>query len=394
MTNHPQVSKMRWVGRALAVLFGLGLAWFLAEIGLRLDFDALSPGVQGAIENVRVVPWDDGRIVPLPPFNWDRDYQRVLEPGLKNYRLGVGSEGFHIDSISLWGSRVGLRSREPQWPIDIAVVGDSFSMCFVEWDDCWVEILHRDYGWSVMNLGQTSTGTRAHLQMLKTFGIPLEPKLVVWQWYGNDFNDDYGFGLLRGEYEVLDNPPTLAPKPTFGTLADYSAVYALVRDRLWRASHTDRPSGGQTVNVLGVPMHVGDDYNLYAYDLSRPSNALGYDQTVAALDEADHVIREEMNAQWVIVLIPTKEEVYADLLVETLGADYMNRLTEGRERMLALCAERGWRCLDATDTLQAAAKAGEIVYRARDLHINPRGNELVAQQVGDYLVSEGLLPGK
>jgi hypothetical protein len=45
----------------------LGGAWLLAEIGLRIAFDSLSPGAQGAIENVRVVPWDDGRIVPLPP---------------------------------------------------------------------------------------------------------------------------------------------------------------------------------------------------------------------------------------------------------------------------------------------------------------------------------------
>lgn len=381
----------RWMARGIAVLFGLVIAWLLVEIGLRVAFTALPPDVQGAVENVRVVPWDERRIVPLPPFNWDLEYQRVLEPGLDDYPIGVGPESFTVDSVSLWGSRVGLRSRVPQWGDEIAVFGDSFAMCFVDWEDCWVERLHQDYGWRVMNFGQTSTGTRAHLRMLTNFAIPLEPQVVVWQWYGNDFNDDYGFGLLRGEYAELDNPPQLPPDPDFGPLAEYSAVYALVRDKLWSATHDAPPGWGQTVEVLGEEMRVGDDYNLYAFDLSRPSNALGYEQSVAALDEADRIIREEIGAEWVIVLVPTKEEVYRAELLDVLGADYLANLAEGRARMLALCAERGWRCLDATEPLRAAVQAGEHVYHARDLHINARGNAILAAFVGDYLVREGLL---
>lgn len=383
-----------WLGRALVIGFGLVLAWLLAEVFLRVGFDRLSPRTQAAIENVRVVPWDERRIVPLPPFNWDRDYQRVLEPGLRDYPVGVGSESFHVDSINLWGSRVGLRSREPQWPVEIAVLGDSFAMCFVEWDDCWVEQLHQRYRWSVMNLGQTSTGTRAHLALLQSLVLPLEPQVVIWQWYGNDFNDDYGLGLMRGEYAPLDTPLELPPEPDFGPLAAYSAVYALIRDAWWSATHDAPPGWGQTVEINGVDMRVGDDYSLSAFDLDRPGNALGFEQSMAALDEANHVIREELGAQWVIVLMPTKEEVYADALASVLGADYLANLAEGRTRLLAVCAERGWRCLDATPTLREAAQAGEVVYNGQDLHINPRGNAIVTELVGTYLIRAGMLPDR
>jgi hypothetical protein len=379
--------------RLAAILFGLLLAWLVLEVALRVAFEQMPPDIQGAIENVREVPWDERRIVPLPPFDHDIDYQRILKPGLDNYPLGVGAEKFHIDTISLWGARVGLRSDPPQWPVDIVVVGDSFAMCFVEFEDCWVERLHRDQGWNVMNLGQTSTGTRAHWLMLTTFGIRLEPRVVIWQWYGNDFNDDYGLGLLRGEYEPLDTPPQLEPEPDFGWLAKYSAVYAIIRDMIWQAGH-DPQSWGQTVTIHGKKMRVGDDYNLYAFDLSRPSNAFGWDLSVQTLDDAARIVREEMNAELVIVLVPTKEEVYADYLVDVLGQDYLDNLSEGRLRMQALCDERGWRCIDATDTFQAAARAGEIIYHAKDLHINPRGNVILADLVGGYLTDEGLLSAR
>ena len=379
----------RWAGRAGAVAFGLGLAWLLLEMLLRVGFDALPPGVQASIENVRVVPWGERRIVPLPPFNWDADYQRVLEPGLDDYPIGVGETRFTIDSIALWGSRVGLRSNEPQWPVQVVVFGDSFSMCFTDFNDCWVEQLHQDTGWSVMNLGQTSTGTRAHLQMLKTFGTPLEPEVVIWQWYGNDFNDDYGLGLMRNEYDPLDTAPELTPEPDFGWIARYSAVYALLRDQLWKAQNDPPADWGRQMMVMGEDMRVGDDYNLYAFDLSRPSNALGWEQTVAALDEANHIVTNELGAEWIILLIPTKEEVYREYLEDELGTDYLDQISEGRARMLELCESRGWQCLDATATLRDAVQQGEHVYFPVDLHINPRGNELVAALVGDYLRGEG-----
>ena len=379
-----------WLGRGVMVLFGLLAAWLLLEVMLRVGFDALPADAQAAIENVRVVPWSDDRIVPVPPWTADTDYQTILTPDLTHYRVGRGESLFHVDSISLWGARAGLRTNPPQWPVDIAVVGDSFTVCWTEFDDCWVERLHQDYAWSVMNLGLAGTGARSHLTVLRNFAIPLEPQVVIWQWYGNDANDDYGFGLLRGEYEPIDTPPDIESKPDFGWLACYSAVYALVRDQMWTSQHGTPPEWGQYVTVLGHDLRVGDEYNLYGFDLTRPANQHGWDQSIAALQEAASVVSEEMGVELLIVLIPTKEEVYADYVETALGTAYLDRLRDGRQRMLALCEAEEWHCLDMLTPFQREVAAGHHVYYAVDLHVNPYGNAVVAAEVDAYLREMGL----
>jgi hypothetical protein len=260
-------------------------------------------------------------------------------------------------------------------------------VCWTEFDDCWVERLHADHGWSVMNLGVPGTGARSHLLVLRNFAVPLEPKVVIWQWYGNDSNDDYGLGLMRGDYEALDTPPVLQPGPDFGWLAEYSAVYALIRDRLWSAQHGSQPGWGQYVEIFGKDMRVGDDYNLYGFDLSRPSNALGWESGVEAMDAAAKIIEDDMQAALVVLLIPTKEEVYSHYVEDVLGADYLDNVREGRLRMQALCADRGWTCLDPTDRLQAEVETGQHVYFDFDLHLNPHGNAVLAEFVAEWLAA-------
>jgi hypothetical protein len=378
----------RWAGRLVGLIVGLLMSWLMLEALLRAGFDMLPPGIQAAIENVRMVPWHGATIAPEPPWGPDIDYQNMVPPGLKNRRLYFSDGKFDITTIKLWDGRVGFRSNPPQWPVDIAAVGDSFTFCFNAFDQCWVQRLHSDYGWSTMNLGERGTGSLAHLQILKTFGVPLKPKVVIWQWYGNDANEDYGMAVMRGETEPLEVVPPITPEPDYGWLADYSAVYALIRDRL----HDDPPGGGiKTVRVNGQNLRVDDPYNIYANDLSRPANQYGWTRMVEALDEANQIAAGQMNAALVIVLMPTKEEVYAATIAGDIGQEYLDTVSEGRLRLLALCAERGWRCLDLTGPLQDEVRAGHKVYYDIDHHITNYGNEVVARVAADYLITNGLL---
>jgi hypothetical protein len=379
-----------WMSRLLAAVLGLAMAWLFLEIGMRASFDYLPAWVRGAIQNVRMVPWKDVTIVPPPPLLPDTDYQTILKPDLHNHEMFFADGSFHISTIRLWGGRVGMRSAPPVWPVDIVAVGDSFTVCFTEFNDCWVERLHLDQNWSVMNLGQIATGSLSHLHILQTFGRPLEPKVVVWQWYSNDFNEDYGLARLRGETPALDSPAG-SPAPDFGRLSTYSAVYATFRKWWYDRGHASAGDGRQ-IEVEGHPMTVGSTYSLSS-SLSSPANEYGWQRTVEALDDAQHLVRDQMGGKLVIVLIPTKDEAYAEYAAGVLGQDYLDSISEGRTRLLALCAERGWRCVDPVAAFQAEIRAGHMVYFQLDSHLNPYGNQVLARVVEDYLVQNQLLPG-
>ena len=79
------------------------------------------------------------------------------------------------------------------------VVGDSFSFCFTEYEDCWVTRFDQSTGLPTLNTAQGSTGSVSHWRFINTFGRTFEPPLVIWQFWVNDFNEDYQLAVLRGE---------------------------------------------------------------------------------------------------------------------------------------------------------------------------------------------------
>lgn len=378
--------------RGLALIFGVAVAWLMLEVLLRVSFDALPQNVQGVIQHVRRVPWSEEHIIPVFPYELSREFQARIAPGYQDYPVHWGDAEFTFDTMRLWdGSAEGFRTNPPTWPMDVVAVGDSFTFCWTDFEDCWVEQLHAQFGWHVMNLGIPGTGSLSHELVVSTYAVPLEPQVVVWQWYGNDYKDDYDLARIRGEVSELSGEPTYASAVAdYGPLADYSAVYRLLRDAL------DRPveaaeSGEHTVSVNGREMLFNErqgshnrEYEMVQY---------GWERTLAAL-EAAHEVTGEMGAELVVLLIPTKEEVYATWSRDAIGDETLAYLVEGRQALLAECAARGWRCIDPTDALTEAATEGEQVYNAFDFHLNASGNRIVAERVGRYLIEEGLLDAR
>lgn len=88
-----------------------------------------------------------------------------------------------------------------QRPIDIVLVGDSFThgYCVKQGEEIGGQLRHK--GKSVINLGMGANGPLLELASLKEFAEPLRPKIVLWIYYeGNDLQDlerDYAFPLLR-----------------------------------------------------------------------------------------------------------------------------------------------------------------------------------------------------
>lgn len=284
--------------------------------------------------------------------------------------------------------------------VDAAVVGDSFSFCFTEYEDCWVTRFAEATGLATMNLAQGSTGSVSHWRFIETFGQTFEPPLVIWQFFINDFNEDYQLAVLRGETEPLGE--TAVPDypedggPVLRWLRANSVAWVVLETTLagegayvsdFERYHFSRP---YSVEYNGHRLNFGQRYEQIAANLDDPRVAAGVPMTRDALEQAKAAV-EGWGGTFAVFLIPTREEVYRHLTAQVMGEAEVDALGAPRRKMLDLCGELDLNCLDLLPILQDYAKRGEHLYYTDDMHLNPRGNAVVAAEVGSWLRALGYL---
>jgi len=145
-----------WAGRLAGIAFGVLLAWLLVEVLIRLLFFSLPPRLQLVLEHVRKTPFSDARLLPDPIWQPDTDYLMIARP-VQNYeQFGSAEVRFTVSTETLWGSRVAFRTRQ-EWVdrhVDAVAVGDSFTFCFTDEQDCWVQQLGALTGLPVQAVGE------------------------------------------------------------------------------------------------------------------------------------------------------------------------------------------------------------------------------------------------
>ncbi|MFQ3536709.1 MAG: SGNH/GDSL hydrolase family protein [Aggregatilineales bacterium] len=387
-----QVSKM--TRRLALILFGVLLAWLLIEVVLRVGFELLPPGVQAQLQGVRRVPWAEERIVPAFPFILDRTIQVRLPVGLQNYPVRWSDARFQVDTISVWdGHAVGFRSAPAHYPLDVMTFGDSFTFCWTDYKDCWVTLLARRGG-NWFNAAVPGTGTAGQFALMREIVPPTKPRLVIWTWFPNDLKDVYDLDLLQGKTEPLEVPPPLNPDLEPVGLGQFSALAHLIYAALTPPTILTPYQHYQTVFVNNRPLLVRTTEYPHADSLAWSANRYGLVRTLEIFDQARRFLREEIGAELLIVLLPTKEEAYSSALSQTLGNAYIESIGEGRRAIIAHLAANGYRYLDALPALRKAVEDGQSVFYSFDSHLDASGNRILAELVGKYLTRENLLPGQ
>ncbi|MCY3575569.1 MAG: SGNH/GDSL hydrolase family protein [Chloroflexota bacterium] len=380
------------------------IVWLIAiilllELGLRLFVRGLPPSLQeAAYITMNGVPF---------PESWDRAWTRqpdhyfILKPGLVDaVQFGSPSVRFHVSTIELWeGGGIGFRTRPVDYFVDVIALGDSFTFCFTERADCWVTRFEADTELGVVNLGQPGTGSHSHWLILRDFGKPLRPRLVLWQFFGNDFNDDYGLFKARGELPLLEDvasPDSDAEaSETRLWLRKRSVLYAVLESVLpgWRRFRDPNMAKFDERYAATLPtgeqLRFGQRYEPSAMDMSRAVNQAGYEIASAALSKAQALV-SSWGGQLIILIIPTREEVYESLTATALGRD-LAAIRSARLAMLKLCAELNLVCYNALADMQQQAEKSQLLYYADDLHLNPLGNRVFAELLRDHLRAGGML---
>jgi len=378
------------------ILLNIILLLILLEIGFRLIGPSL-PGAPGVAARwvTSGQPFAQGW---TPAWQQNREHYWALRPGIdKALQYGSPTVSFHLSTIELWeGGGIGFRTDPVDFFVDAVVVGDSFGLCFTEREDCWVDLLAAQTEMGIVNLSQPVTGSRSHARILRDFGAPLQPPLVIWQFFGNDFNDDYGLAVFRDEITDISEGTAESTDETRMAQVRRSSAAVAVLEAALTGGFSAVPQSEQifvkpyhaTFGENGQhPLRFGSLYEQQALDMSRAVNQIGLGYSRAALREAQNLV-----AQWDgelrVIIMPTREEVYHEVTAPLMGQAAIDKLASAREAMQALCTELNLRCVDLYDTFREAAQQGVALYHVDDMHLNPQGNALLAQTLAGLLQEE------
>lgn len=273
----------------------------------------------------------------------------------------------------------GFRNPEP-WPepARLVLLGDSMAFGYgASGGKDWPSLLRsRLPGAGLVNLGLIGSGPLQHERIYERFAARLRPEVVLLALFaGNDLDDDRAFARW------LERGATGSYRRFRGQgdrWLDYSLLGLAQRTHLfWFASDLAKTlrqrSRGRTLELAN-----GERLQLV---LPRPGglDPADLERTLAAVERLRGRV-EATGGRFLVLLMPTKEEVYLPLLGETAPSP--------SAAVAARLAEMGVEALDLGAVLrERASRSGPALYFAIDGHPNPVGQAILAEAIGGWLLA-------
>jgi lysophospholipase L1-like esterase len=346
------------------------------------------------------------------PGVFSPEIRQLMEADVKNFGVAHPSIGYlhrpnvpiettgrdfhavaHVDGL-------GFRNATWPWPAraDIVAVGDSLTFGYGSADDeAWPALVAKALApVRLINLGLVGASPQQYERLYETFGVKLDPKLLIVGFFGeNDFWDarmfdewlsggtepnymvwrDFGRPMrvrlsLRDPLGSLDRLAHTMMAP----VVRHSRLYHLL-DAL-RGNAQDVSGGTETITFSDgrrVQLFRGEFAAMRA--VSRP----GAREFQLALDALERIqaLAARQGTRVLIVLQPGKEETYMPEVVASMG----DTTTDLR----AALDHAGIEYLDLGPAFRHHAAAGEQLFHEVDGHPTPAGYALTAQKVTERI---------
>lgn len=290
----------------------------------------------------------------------------------------------------------GFRNERVPPQIDLLVLGDSFGAGWgTTQNRIFASLLETRYGRRVYNLSYPGGPYNQYLDfVLESPRLGLAPAAkMVWTFYaGNDLDDAGG--------ETWN----LAELPWRSAVGQWAVRYRTFRNRspLNRLMEGLRLRFGNESNVVlrralpdGRPVLFHATHEAWGLrakeEVERHPNFAKLERTLAAMRAA----LDARGIEAVIVLLPTKGEVYRWVFEERRPLPSDATSSGFAQAVLGACARAKLRCLDAKPFLVKRARrlyetSGELLWWRDDSHLGERGHEAVAEFVAEALGIPGL----
>jgi lysophospholipase L1-like esterase len=278
----------------------------------------------------------------------------------------------------------GFRNPSP-WPerAEIVVLGDSMAFSYgVDDEQAWTSLLADQLPDSrIINLGLIGAAPQQYLRIYKTFGQALHPDLVLFCLFpGNDLADAGRFeewlqAGSPGNYAIWRRSPDqdLQAPRSLRDLLEESYLVMLLRDA--RRSVGSQFSGRTIDFPDGGRLQLAPAIYASNQGLAQPDHP-NFRLVVDAV-ERTRALAERGGSKFLVLLVPTKEEVYLPLLDE--------QPPPTTAPFAAHFGATGLPYLDLTPDFQARAREGERLFFEVDGHPNAAGYRLIAEVVLDHL---------
>ncbi|HQQ64481.1 MAG TPA: hypothetical protein PLF22_13055 [Pseudomonadales bacterium] len=332
-------------------------------------------------------------------------------------------KGYPPIPVTLTIDKNGFRNQVMRDQYDVVVVGDSFvAGSQVSDDQGWTELLRKQSGLSLYNLGVSGTAPNVYLNNFVMLGRQFKPKTVmVTIFEGNDFRDAEPLKTAADlqQHAGLSNPHASmddliqASPVTRGLMRLFSEVLAGINKDApvpdyqklmgWMPLALDTPHGLQYYSFTPKKLaYLYTDENGFESSSEWRNTRAVLEQFVRLSDQDHfHLIFVYAPSAPHVVMPLAREKIPADQLLrfaryklerlsldaDTFKRDVFSKLESEENVMMHWCRQNGVDCVSTTQPLRDAAASGRQVYFTYDQHWTPDGNAVVAEVVGKHLAS-------
>jgi hypothetical protein len=277
----------------------------------------------------------------------------------------------------------GFRGGTLGGPVWGAAFGDSFTFgAGVDQAKSWVGQLAELTQREILNFGTPGQGPHQYTRIFRRYGAPFRPRIVFYGLFTNDLKDGVRFERRQANGEK--------PEKKFSAkkfMRRYSTSYNLLGILFSKLKEMRK---NDTRNEIGLKLLERHLRNPYGVGESRFASAW-----IAIAREIDDAVEESkrINATFVLLYFPSKEEVYWELTKDKIKdvEVFTERIERLRKVTNAFCVSRGIWCLDLTPALKTRALRGEKLYYPVDIHWNEAGNTVAAQEIYKFLMEKNLI---
>lgn len=309
----------------------------------------------------------------------------------------------------------GFRNASIPDKVNILAIGDSQTYgVMAPANESWPSILAQLTKKEVYNLSLGGYGPVQYLHLLKTKAKILEPKLVVVGVYlGNDLIDSYRLVYsnknwsdfrLKTYKTLQDNGKNNVVKKRNSIrnwLAYNSVIYRMITSsfigdiiRHWEAKKEVLENSTDKFFVTFDSSNINTGFTpkrrLIGLDLSNNEVQEGLRISLSALKQINDYTKKN-KIKLLVAIIPTKENVYAELLKKSAGTNnitynkLINNESKITEHLINFLNDNKINYVEPLYAMRKAVVSSTIYPAGYDGHPNGKGYEIIAKEINKYI---------